>query len=162
MPVTTPDQASGETSHRLPWFLPDGHHFLYTSLNANQEKTGVYVADLDSKTRHQVLSGSTNAIYVSPGYLLFARERTLMAQRFDAAKLQTIGDPFPLAEDVDASSVAAQSQFSSSQNGILAYTSGIYDASGRSQLTWFDRSGKVLGTVGTPGAMHKPSISPDG
>ena len=27
--VTTLDESSGENNHRLPWFLPDGHHFLY-------------------------------------------------------------------------------------------------------------------------------------
>jgi len=159
--ATTLDQVLGETNHRFPWFLPDGHHFLYTALTANQEKNGVYVADLDSKARRQVLGGSTNAIYVSPGYLLFVRERTLMAQRFDAVRLQTTGDPFPIAEEVDSSSVAAQSQFSSSQNSVLAYTSGA-SGTGGEQLTWLDRTGKVLGTVGTPALMRKPSISADG
>jgi Tol biopolymer transport system component len=29
-------------------------------------------------------------------------------------------------------------------------------------LTWFDRSGKVTGTVGPPGAYDRPALSPDG
>lgn len=77
-PVTELDPALGEASHRFPWFLPDGRHFLYAALSKDPEKTAVYVADLDSKTRHRVLAANSNAAYVSPGFLLFLRVRTLL------------------------------------------------------------------------------------
>jgi len=101
-------------------------------------------------------------VYAPPGYLLFLREGTLMAQPFDARKAETIGDPVPIAEQLDIVSggVTAQGQFSSSQNGVLAYSSG--GAGINLQLTWFDRSGKELGTVGPPGVLRWPAISPDG
>jgi Tol biopolymer transport system component len=161
-PVTELDPASGEASHRYPWFLPDGRHFVYTALNKDPEKTAIYVADLDSKARHRVLVANSNAAYSPPGLLLFLRERALMAQPFDASKAVTTGDPVPIAEQVDTSSwgfAEFQGQFSVSQNGILAYSSGI---SINLQLTWVDRSGKVVGTVGTPGIMMAPTLSPDG
>jgi len=159
--VTTLDQASGEISHRFPWFLPDGHHLLYTALKGGAANTAVYVGDVDSKTRRQVVAGSSNAVYAPPGYLLFLREGTLMAQPFDAGKAQTTGDPVAIAEQVDSSAgIGAQGQFSASQNGVLAYASG--GSSGNMQLTWFDRSGKPLGTVGAPGVLNWPAISPDG
>jgi Tol biopolymer transport system component len=85
-----------------------------------------------------------------------------MAQPFDAGKAVTTGDPVPVAEQVDTSSwgfAEFQGQFSVSQNGILAYSSGI---SLNVQLTWFDRSGKVDGTVGAPGNMQYATVSPDG
>ena len=69
------------------------------------------------------LAGNSNAVYTPPGYLLFVRERTLMAQPFDAGKVQTTGDAVPVAEQVDTG-IVAQYQFSVSQNGVLAYTSG--------------------------------------
>ncbi len=142
----------------FPWFLPDGRHFLYTGVAG---KIGVYVGDIDSnsKSEARVLDVTSNAVYIRPGFLLFVRDRTLMAQPFDADKRKTTGDPVPIAEQVD---IAAQpvSQFSSSQNGVLAYTSGT--ASRTVQLTWFERSGKVLGTLGPPGVMNWPAISPDG
>jgi len=163
-PVTALDSATAETSHRFPWFLPDGRHFLYTALNTDREKTAVYVGDLDSKTRRLVVVALSNAVYAQPGYLLFLREGTLMAQPFNAGKVQASGDPFPIAEQVDSNfsgGVAAQGQFSSSQNGVLAYTSG--GGGGRNvQLTWFDRSGKTTGTLGAPGVLQWPAISPDG
>jgi Tol biopolymer transport system component/predicted Ser/Thr protein kinase len=159
-PVTAPDQALGETSHRWPWFLPDGRHFLYTARNDDPEKTTVYVADLDSKNRRRVLAANSNAVYSPPGYLLFVRERTLMAQPFDAVKAQTTGDPFPIAEQVDYLDVSIAGRFAVSQNGVLAYTSGVVRSVQR--LTWFDRFGKVAGTVGEPGDLNWPAISPDG
>jgi len=139
-PVTSPDRASGEVDHRFPWFLPDGRHFLYTAFDRDIEKTGVYAGDLDSKNRKLVVAAYSNAVYAPPGYLLFVRERTLMAQPFDAGKLQTTGDAVPVAEQIDSAGPAVQHQFSASQNGVLAYTSGR--GAGNLQLTWFDRSGK--------------------
>ena len=85
VPVTEFDKARGETSHWAPWFLPDGRHFLYLARSGSPETSGVYVGDLESKTRKQVVAFATTAIYVNPGYLLFVRELTLMAQRFDTA-----------------------------------------------------------------------------
>jgi Tol biopolymer transport system component len=85
-----------------------------------------------------------------------------MAQPFDAGTAVTTGDPIPIAEQVDYFRDAfgnINSVFSASQNGVLAYNSG---GSGNDlQLTWFDRSGKVVGTVGAPGMMEFPTVSPD-
>jgi WD40 repeat protein len=159
-PLTTPDQTSGEIGHRYPWFLPDGRHFLYTATGLELEKNAIYARDLDSKKGKLVLAANSNALYTPPGYLLFVRERTLMAQPFDAGKLQTTADALPVAEQVDSGSAVGQNQFSASQNGVLAYTSG--GGGGNLQLTWFDRSGKVTGTLGPPGAVTWGAISPDG
>ena len=38
-PLTEPDRAHGEDSHRFPWFLPDGRHYLYTARNADRAKS---------------------------------------------------------------------------------------------------------------------------
>ena len=93
--LTAPDKASGETDHRVPWFLPDGRHFLYTATNRDPEKVVIYAGDLDSKNRKLVVAGNSNAVYSPPGYLLFVRERTLMVQPFDVGKLETTGDRGP-------------------------------------------------------------------
>ena len=156
--LSAPDKAADRGDHRYPWFLPDGRHFLYTSINGGQ--TAVYVADLESKERKRLLAAESNAVYSPPGHLLFVRERTLMAQPFDAGKLQTTGDAVPIAEQVDTGIGASLNQFSISRNGVLAYTSG--SGSGGNQLTWFDRSGKVTGTLGEPDAASWGVISPDG
>jgi eukaryotic-like serine/threonine-protein kinase len=157
--VTVPAKASAG-DHRFPWFLPDGHHFLYMDTTSNREESGIYVADLESKDRKRVLAEDSNAVYSPPGYLLFVRHGTLMAQPFDTGKLQVTGGAIPVADQVDSQSTRSQNQFSISQNGILAFTSGR-NGSG-SVLTWFDRSGKVTGTLGAPNALSWGAISPDG
>lgn len=157
--ITEIDRALGERVHAYPWFLPDGHHFVYTALSTDPDKSAVYVADLDSKTRRRVLAANSNAIYSPPGYLLYLRAGTLMAQPFDAGNARTNGDPIPAAEPVDYDNFSNYGTFSASQNGLLIYASG---AVRDEQLTWFDRSGRVLGTVGEPAIMEVPTVSPDG
>jgi Tol biopolymer transport system component len=161
VPVTEFDKTRGENSHWAPWFLPDGRHFLYVANSDNTEKSAVYVGDLASKTRKQVIGFGTRAMYVNPGYLLFVRQGALMAQRFDASKIESTADAIPVAERVDSYTPgqAALGHFSASQNGVLMYTSG--GAGGDVQLTWFDRTGKKLETVGTPGLLRYFSLSPD-
>jgi Tol biopolymer transport system component len=158
------DRPEGEFSYDMPWFLPDGRHFLYTARNSDLEKIAIYVADLnlkatsDSKARRLVLAANSNAVYGPPGYLLFLRDRTLMAQPFAAAKGQTTGEAFPIAENVSYYRNSLRSAFSASRNGLVIYASGGLNA----QITWFDRAGRPLGTVGPPGQVAWAAISPDG
>jgi Tol biopolymer transport system component len=162
-PLTTLDQAAGEISHRFPWFLPDGRHYLFTARNISPEKNTVYVGDLESKDRRRLFAASSNAIYSPPGFVLFMRERTLLAQPFDAAALRTTGEPFPVAEQVDYVTPSIRGEFAVSQTGVLAFYAGASTGLGTNgQLTWVGRDGKPLGTVGPPGIMTAPAISPDG
>jgi Tol biopolymer transport system component len=159
-PVTTvvPKQ---ELIHGASWFLPDGRHFLYAVLLSDTAQNGIYAADVETKdpakNRHKILVGPISAAYAQ-GYLLFLREHTLMAQRFDPGSLETRGDAAPVAEPVDSNG-GLIGTWSVSQNGVLAYSSG---ASANTQLTWFDRSGKPPIGLGTPGFGLSASLSPDG
>ena len=159
-PITTLDRSRQERGHFLPYFLPDGRHFLYLAVSGRRENTGIYVGSLDSKDRKRLLDVQSEVRYASPGYLLFVRDRTLMAQRFDASRLELSGDPFPVAEQVASNSIFGDAMFSVSGNGVLAYRGGA--VSGDSQLMWFDRTGKRLGPVGTPGEYLNQELSPDG
>jgi Tol biopolymer transport system component len=49
--------------------------------------------------------------------------------------------------------------FSVSENGVLGYRTGV---SGSNQLTWVDRSGKLVESIGMPGGYQSPDLSPDG
>jgi Tol biopolymer transport system component len=163
-PVTRKDPVRGETTHRWPFFLPDGKHFLYLVASfgsgAQQEKLGVYAASLDSKDETLLVRARSSMAYAPPGYLIFFRERNLVAQPFDAQSLQTTGDPLPIAEDVQFFPQTYSALFSVSGNGLLLYQPR--SSSAVSQLVWFDRGGKPVGTVGAPGDQANPRISPDG
>ena len=161
IPATDPHAANW--SHRWPSFLPDGKHFVYSSVDfvdPRTEATAIYVAALDSKEQRRLVTSNSNAVYVSPGYLVFSRSGTLMAQRFDADRLQLTGDPFAVANDVEYLSTVARAVFSASQGGALVYQAGSGAMS--SQLQWFDRNGKRLAAVGAPAGYANPRISPDG
>jgi Tol biopolymer transport system component len=161
-PLTRLDTSKKESSHIHPWFLPDGHHFLYTARSDEEGKASIYMADLhetiDAHTRRLVVMAASNAVY-SAGYVLFMREQTLMAEPFDIWKARTTGDAVAIAEQVDYNSGAMRGQFSASDNGVLVYMS----AGGRNvQLTWFDQSGTATDTLGAPDVLVWPAISPDG
>lgn len=158
-PVTSLDASLGEVSHRWPWFLPDGRHFLFTGRSSDATKTAIYVGDLESKGRQRLRVVSSNAVY-SPGFLFFVHQRSLMAEAFDVSKLRTSGEPLPIAGQVDSITGNVQGSFSVSETGVVAYYSG--ESGLNSQPTWYDRTGTKQGTIGEPGNYLKPAISPDG
>ncbi len=156
--ISTLDESRQEISHKWPQFLPDGKHFIYLAQSALAENTAVYVGTLDSKENKRLLSTRGQAVYTPPGYLLFLRERTLMAQSFDAEKLLLTGEPFPLTEQVGLNTVLGLASFSVSDNGVLSYMASVF-AGGRPML--FDREGKSLSPVGPTGEYFNVFFSPD-
>ena len=146
--------------HRFPQFLPDGRHFLFAAVGPPPQR-GVYVASLDGSVMRRLLDAETAAV-VASGHVLFVRQGTLFAQRFDPVRLELAGYPFPVAEDVAFSVSANIAGLSSSAAGPLAYRAGAADD--QRQFIWFDRSGRELGTVGDPdsAAPANPQLSPDG
>ena len=156
--LTTLDESRQETSHRWPFFLPDGRHFLYLARSSQRENTAICVGSLDSKETRRIGTADSNVSYARPGYLLFAQEATLMAQPFDADKLQVTGEAFQVVERLRYASPAALSGFSVSDNGVLVYITGNPVPN---QLTWFDRSGRQLGTVGPTATYSSVRLSPD-
>ncbi len=154
--ATTLDPARQESGHVLPTFLPDGRHFLFYSLSTDPQTDGMLnVGSLDSPDRVQLFPDRSRAVYAS-GYLLFARDQTLLAQPFDLSSLRLEGEPAVLAENVERSSVSRVATFSVSQTGVLAYRPDT-----QNELVWFDRSGRSLGSIGEPGHYANPALSPD-
>ena len=149
-------QITGQQSHRFPFFLPDGKHFLYFVF---APESGVYVASLDSLDSHRLLAADAPAAYAG-GYVLFLRDRTLLAQRFDPVKLQLSGDVIPAAEQV--ASGGPGPGFSVSDNGVLEYRTGLDNSTPTLSLDWVDRAGTLSQTVGPPGRYQSPDLSPDG
>jgi eukaryotic-like serine/threonine-protein kinase len=157
-PVTELDKSKQEILHRHPYFLPDGRHFLYTAISSKAENSGIYVGSLDSKERTFLLATNKKAEFSPPGYLLFMRESTLMAQQFDPRRLELSGDPFRLAEDVGANPANGATAFTISNNGELVYRVG---GGAESYLRWVDRNGKDVGASGARAVYQNPALSPD-
>ena len=158
VPLTTLD--SNETSHRWPDFLPDGNHYLYLAHGATRADSGVYLAALDSKERKLLLRNDSNAVYAAPGYLLFVRDNTLMAQRLNLRALAPEGEANPVADHVAVNTDTWRSVLTASANGELLYQHGA--AGGGSLLVWYDASGKPGEPVLPENAdYYQPALSPD-
>ena len=162
-PVTALDTSKNESSHRWPYFLPDGRHFLYvagSSFTPKESPTNaILVGSLDSKESKVLFHAHANAIYAS-GHVLFLRQNTLMAQPFDTKRLDLTGEAFPIADPVQEDEGRFHVTFSTSENGVLTFVEGVSGAD--RQLIWVDRSGKKLGEVQGADAYGDPQISPDG
>lgn len=157
-PIHAKGLDKGEISRWLPSFLPDGQHYLYIARVSGSERE-VRVGSLDSNdSKGLVPSAYSNAIYAPPGYLLYRRESTLVAHRFDLEKLELQGDAIPIAENVGFDATSAQGYFSASNDGVVVYYSG---SAGLTQLTWFDRAGKQLGIVGESADQGDLELSQD-
>jgi serine/threonine protein kinase len=157
--ITSLDASRKEISHSAPFFLPDGRHFLFLARSQNVADSAIFVGTLDSKEVRFVMRSTSEARYARPGYLMFMHGTTLTAQPFDADRLELFGEPFPV--DGDVLTVASNlGMFSVSSNGTLLYrTNG---SGGNRQLMMFDRSGKLIEALDTPGVYDAPALSPDG
>jgi Tol biopolymer transport system component len=154
-PVTVPDAASRETSHRLPYFLPDGRHFLYLS-----QPNTINVGSLDSKETKRLLNADSRAIYAPPGFLVFVRQGTLIGQSFDVKSLRLTGEPFRIAENIAYDPSTGRAPFSVSDSGLLTYRLGQQAGL---RLAWFDRNGRQeVETINQTGDSRGPRLSPDG
>ncbi len=166
--ITAYDPARKEQSHFGPSFLPDGRHFVYIRASTDPERSAIYLGSVDAKPERQSskpLVFSHYSPWYAPsadpnaGFLLFIRDGTLMAQRFDNRRLELTGQATAIAGQVAEAGSAGYGPFSASSNDALVF--GQSTSSIR-QLTWYDREGKVLGTVWEPGDYAGLALSPDG
>ena len=122
---------------------------------------GVYLGTLESSEVTRLLASDTQAEYVEPGWLLFVRQGTLLAQRFDLSRRMLGGDPITVADAITFDPIGGSGAFSTSSAGVIAYRAG---RSPLTRLSWFDRSGNALGTLGSPeqSGLSTFTLSPDG
>jgi Tol biopolymer transport system component len=157
--VTKLGESQADTSHRWPYFLPDGRHFLYF---VRGKTPGIYLGSLESQQTKLILPSESQAVYSpSGGHLVWWREGSLLAQPFNATRMELSGSAVPVADHVLFSESQSVAIFGISQNGILVLQNGgILNAD---QLSWVDRSGKPLGRVPIEQAnLAHVRISPDG
>ncbi|MDP1675269.1 MAG: protein kinase [Bacteroidota bacterium] len=157
--VTKLDTVVHEVTHRFPWFLPDGKHFLYFArIGGGTEEDRVCIGSLDGTFNEKLLNTHSNVIYAN-GYILFVREQTLVAQPFDPDNFSLKGNAVPIAEQVRFSLNWNRGSFSVSQTGVLIYEGGLGPAT--NQLAMFDRTGKNVTVMKGTQSVFEASFSPD-
>jgi Tol biopolymer transport system component len=153
----------GEQYHAWPCFLPDGEHFLYLaygdSLSRMRQGQALRVASLDGKLDREIGRVFSRVEVTKDGHLIHCRDGVLYETRIDLKELVLKGEPIPIAENVAASGELAH--FGVSELGQLVFRTGTLNAANR-KLTWFDRSGKELGTEGELATYEDVALSPNG
>jgi Tol biopolymer transport system component len=157
--VTTLDTAHHETSHRFPFFLPDGVHFLYLAISTDANASAIVLGALGSDSVARLLENGSKPEFVAPHWLVFLRDNTLMVQQLDLRRRMLAGTPTRIAEGVASVSSGGSAGFSTSVNGTLVYRPG--QGSSR-QLAWVTRDGRQESVIGAPGRFENPRLSPDG
>jgi serine/threonine protein kinase len=178
--LTSIDASKLEGAHILPYFLPDGRHFVYVRFSLTSvEKSGTYVGSIDDvpdKQSTQMVVPNHATIQYSPsltagakqdmGYLVYLRESTLVAHAFDTRAFRLIGDPIRIADPVGRSANDTIGFFSISQTGSLIYRAG--NEAGSNQLTWLDRHGTPISdaagpftAISEPGSYSELNLSRD-
>ena len=163
-----PDHSVKDTGHYYPTFLPDGKHFLYMRFPPGNVDAGVYVGSLDSKPEQQsktpLFTTARASVSFAPsansgkGSVLYWRDNVLYARTFNNSRLTLEGEPRAIADQVGYNLNPAFAMFSATAN-TLVYRRG---ASEDLELTWLDRSGKALGTIGEAGRYQALRLSQDG
>ena len=161
VPATTLDK-NQHTSHRWPFFLPDGKHFVYIAIHhdpSKQANNTLYYASLDGRENRPLFRSQSNAVYAD-GYLLFARGDQLLAQAFNPANGTLSGEPQSAVRGVVNDISTWHMDASGSNDGLLVFGSG---GTGDWQLSWMDRSTKQISTVASGLTnLHFFRLSPQG
>jgi Tol biopolymer transport system component len=159
--VLGPNPSRGELVPIWPMFLPDGRRYLY--LQGLQTQEGRYgrelrLGSLDSKEVRTIGRLDSRAEYSPTGHLVYARDGALLCQRFDEKAGTLEGDPQLLSDSVDYFYGPGNAAFSVSNNGVLVFET----APVKSRLSWLDRTGREVGSLGQPAVARGIRISPDG
>jgi len=127
--------------HRWPDFFPMENTFS-TSPTARRAPTAasIWLRSI-SKERKLLLRNDSNAIYAAPGYLLFVREDTLMANALNLRSLALEGESqargrSPLRSITDTGEHPERLRQTANCSISTARLAG------GSQLIWYDASGK--------------------
>jgi eukaryotic-like serine/threonine-protein kinase len=161
VPVTKLDVAV-YSSHRWPFFLPDGKHFLYFAMHHDPSKisnNGIYYASIDGRENRLLIHSQSNAIYAD-GFLLFGRGDQLLAQPFDPAKGELSGEAQTISNGVLNDVTTWRTGVTATDSGLLVFGNGT---SGGLELVWMDRSGKQLSVAaGNLQNLQFARLSPQG
>ncbi|HVH57292.1 MAG TPA: protein kinase [Vicinamibacterales bacterium] len=154
--LTQLDALRQESTHRWPYFLPDGKHYLYFSRSADASHVGIYVGSLDGTGSRFVGASASDAIFAPPDYLLFERDGALISQKFDMEQLTFVEEARPLVPKVGYSLALNRGSMSASNTGVL-----VYGSTQEQQPVWFDRQGNPHGAAAPSGDYAQLWFSPD-
>lgn len=148
-----------EISHRWPWFLPDGEHFLVRVVSSERNRGGIYIGSLSDPDLTKLMEEASNTVFAPPSSLMYVNRGTLMVRGFDPVTFELSEEAVPLADNVSFDPGFSRAAFSVSETGVLAY---CQRSRPKRQLAWYDRQGRRLENLGEPDFFEHFSIAPNG
>ena len=158
--LTKPDASRGERDHVFPSALPGGNAVLFTIAGAQPQ---VAVLELSTGRQKVLIPGATHAQYVASGHIVYAAAGTLRAIRFDAQKLEIIGEGVPVLDQLAVTNTGA-AQYAVSDTGSLVFIPGSSASGGFAarDLVWVTRAGGRQEPLGVEARPYTyPRLSPD-
>ncbi|MCP4263667.1 MAG: protein kinase [Planctomycetes bacterium] len=151
----------GEYGHFWPQILPGGKAVLFTSIGSGFDEHQIEVYSLATNKRRSIFKGGSYARYIPTGHLIYGRNETLYAARFDIKQLKIIGPHIPVIPGI-MTPQSWSAQFAVSPDGCFAYIP-VIARSAELRPVWVDRQGQVEPLQSaTPRGYVNVRISPDG
>jgi Tol biopolymer transport system component len=157
------DFTKGERIHKYPHALPGGKAVLFTVATVDSESfDDAHIAVFSTRTgqRKVLVDGGTNPLYSPSGHVVYARNGSLLAVRFDPDRLEVAGQPFTVLEGILMSRNTGVANFDISASGDLIYIPGKAEGGART-LFWVNRNGDAEKLPLPPRSYLHPRISPD-
>ena len=159
------DKEAGERTYRFPDVIPGGEAILFTvgmmdSPN-NYDEAKIVVYSPESRERKVILERANMARWVDAETIIYSRAGVLYAVAFDPARLEIVGQPKPVIEDIGGDPSSGAAHLAAAPNGTLLWVTGAVTETD-SRLTIVHRDGEESRLPLDPRGFYQPRFSPDG
>ena len=172
--LTTLDTNNPE-QHVLPHLLPGGKWLVFTTFPGTDYLVARLEAlEVQTGQRKLLVPAGQDAAYVESGHLVYGLanragdaetrfQTSLRAVRFDAKRVEVIGESITLVDTVRVGTSAAVN-YSVSRRGDLIYVlgGGAFTPPVARTLTWVNRQGRETAIAAMPRTYAVARLSPDG
>lgn len=143
-----------------PTWLPDRSRILFMASRRDHTTLEAMVQPMDGSApvRLPLPEGISRVLVDHAGAIVYGLNGALLGQRFDFSTLKPLGEPVTIGTDVFMDRATGQLGADLSTAGTLAYRSGGLVPV---QFDWVDRTGRTVGTFGSPGTYINFDLSSD-
>jgi serine/threonine-protein kinase len=161
--ITRVDRDARQSWHAFPQILPGDKQVLFSALGYDGIANGTHIVSLETSQVTQLSGRVGNARYLSPGYLSYPDDGSILVVPFDERRLEITGSPFAALEGLMMGfpREPAMAHFAVADNGTVAYIAGDL-AYQTTRLARVDREGRVESLGALAKNMLGPRFSPDG